>query len=48
MFHDKYTEEAFAAPNSSKPNMEMQAELVEDDEDFQSNFNKVFDNTAVK
>ena len=23
MFHDKYTEEAFAVPNSSKPNMEM-------------------------
>ena len=28
--------------------MEMWVELAEDDEDFQSDFNKVFDNSAVK
>ena len=35
-FHEKYNEEAFAVPNSTKPTMEMWAELAEDDEDLQS------------
>ena len=47
-FHEKYTEEAFAGPNSTNPTMEMWAKLAEDDKDFQSEFNKVFDNPAVK
>ena len=47
-FHDKYTEEAFAGPNSANLTMEMWAKLAEDDEDFQSEFNKSFDNPAVK
>ena len=34
-FHEKYTEEAFAGPNSTKPTTEMWVELSEDDEDFQ-------------
>ena len=33
-FHNKYTEEAFVGPNSTKPTMEMWAEIAEDDEDF--------------
>ena len=48
ILHEKYTEEAFAGPNSTKPNVEMWAELSDDDEDFQSEFNKVFDNPSVK
>ena len=47
-FHKKYTDEAFAVPNSNKPTMEMWAELAEDDKDFQYEFNKVLDNPAVK
>ena len=39
IFHDKYTEEAFAGPNSTKPDMEMWSELSEDDEDCQSDSN---------
>ena len=48
IFHGKYTEEAFAGPNSTNPTMEMWAKLAEDNEDFQSEFNKVFDNPDVK
>ena len=33
-FHEKYTEEAFAGPNSAKPIMEIWTELVKDDEDL--------------
>ena len=47
-FHEKYTEEAFASPNSTKLTMEMWAKLAEDDKDFQSEFSKVFDNPGVK
>ena len=47
-YHEKYTEEAFVGPKSNKPTMEMWAELAEDDEDFQSEFNKVIDNPDVK
>ena len=47
-FHDKYTEESFAGPNSTKPTMEMQEKLAENEEDFQSEFKKVFYNPAVK
>ena len=34
IFHDKYTEEAFAGPRITKPTMEMWAELAEYEEDF--------------
>ena len=47
-FHNKYTEEASAGPNITKPTMEMWSELAEYDEDFQSEFKKVFYNPAVK
>ena len=47
-FHEKYTEEAFTGPNITKPTMEMWAKLAEDDEDFQSEFKKLFDNPDVK
>ena len=47
-FHNKYTEEAFAGPNITKPNMDIWAEQAEDDEDFQYEFKKLFDNPAVK
>ena len=47
-FHKKYTEKAFTCPNSTNPTMEMWADLAEDNEDFQSEFNKVFTNPAVK
>ena len=48
IFHEKYTEDAFVGPKSTKPTMEMCAELSEDDKDSQSDFKKVFDNPAVK
>ena len=35
IFHEKYTEEAFASPNSTNLTMEMWTELVEDNKDFQ-------------
>ena len=47
-FYNKYTEEAFTGPNITKQTMEMWAKLEKDDEDFQSEFRKVFDNPAVK
>ena len=47
-FHKEYTEESFTGPNSTKPTMEMLAELAEDDENFQSKFNKLFDNPDIK
>ena len=47
-FQEKYTEEAFAGPIGTKPIMDIWAELAEDDKDFQSDFNKAFDNPAVK
>ena len=47
-FHNKYTGEAFTDPNSTNPNMGMWYKLVDDDKDFQSKFNKVFDNPDVK
>ena len=46
--HKKYTKEAFAGPNSTKPNMEMWSKMAEYGEDFQYQFNKLFDNPAVK
>ena len=46
--YEKYNEEAFAGPNSTNQTMQMQDELAEDDEGFQSEFNKVFDNPDVK
>ena len=36
IFHKKHTEESFTGPNSTKPNIEMWAELAEDEEYFQS------------
>ena len=42
IFHNKYTEEASAGPNITKPTMEMWSELAEYDEDFQSEFKKYF------
>ena len=48
IFHEKFSEEAFADLNSTKPTMEMWAKLAEDDKDFQSEFNKLFDNLDVK
>ena len=48
IFHGKYTEEDFAGLNSTKPTMKMYNKLVEDDKDFQSEFNKVSDNPAVE
>ena len=48
IFQEKYTEEAFAGHNSTNPTMEMLSELAEDDKELQSEFNKVFDNPAVK
>ena len=47
-FHEKYNEEDLSGPNITKSTMEMQDELAGDDQDFQSDFNKVFDNPAVK
>ena len=48
IYHEKYTEEAFVGPNSTKPTMEIWAQLAEDDEDLQSDFNKLFDNPDAK
>ena len=39
ILYEKYTEEDFVGPNSTKSNMEMWDKLAEDDEDFQSDFN---------
>ena len=47
-FHEKYNEEAFAGPNRTNPTMEIWDELVEDDKEFQYEFNKLFDNPDVK
>ena len=47
-FHEKYNEEAFAGPNRTNPTMEIWDELVEDDKEFQYEFNKLFDKPAVK
>ena len=47
-FHEKYTGEALAGPNSTNPTMEMWAELAEYDKEFQSELNKVFENPDVK
>ena len=47
-FHEKYTGEALAGPNSTNPTMEMWAELAEYDKEFQSDLNKVFENPDVK
>ena len=47
-FHEKFTEEAFAGHNTTRPTMEIWDGLAEDDKDFQSGFNKVFDNPDVK
>ena len=46
-FHEKYTEEAFVAPNSTKMTIEMWAELAEDGKYLQSEFKKLFDNPYV-
>ena len=35
IFHKKYTEEAFAGPNITKPTIDMCSKLAEDNEDFQ-------------
>ena len=48
IFTEIYTEEAFAGPDITKPKMDMWDELEEDNEDFQSEFNNVFENPAVK
>ena len=47
IFHEKYTEEAFAGPNSTNPTVEMWAKLSEDEEYLQSEFKKVFYNPAA-
>ena len=46
--HKKYSEEAFAGTNITKPTMEILDELAEYDKDFQSEFNEVFDNPTIK
>ena len=47
-FHEKYDKDTFEGASSSKPTMEMWAELADDDADFKEEFNKVFDNPDVK
>ena len=45
--HEKYNEEYFEGPNITTPTMDMWTELAEDDEDFQSEFIKLFDNPSI-
>jgi hypothetical protein len=47
-FKEIYTTEAFPPQGSNKPTLELWAELAEEDEDFQTEFNRVFDNPEVK
>ena len=47
-FHEVYTPESFSAPSSDKPTMEMWKDLADDDEGFQYEFARVFDNTDAK
>jgi hypothetical protein len=47
-FKEIYTAETFPPQGSNKPTLELWAELAEEDEDFQTEFNRVFDNQEVK